>query len=128
MVDMQGMTLAMIDVDEESQQSNAMSEQDEDMSDYYNQPETLLDETENKSTGSGAQSTGAGDQPTGSGSQVGNQSTGNDSQSTAADELEKGMLGEMEEATAQLLAAIEQSAATRQSINDADDDQSDGDV
>lgn len=43
-VDMQGMSVTTIELDLESQ-SSAISEQEEDMTDYYNQPETLLDES-----------------------------------------------------------------------------------
>lgn len=103
------MTVTVIDADDESH-STALSEQDEDMADYYNQPETLLEEPAagDRLASSGSQSVEAGYQ-----SVAGNQPAGDGIQPTAVVAI-----GAMEEATANLLSAIESSMATLQNASE----------
>lgn len=107
-VDMQGMTVTVIDNDEESQQSAGFSEQEEDMADYYNQPETLLEDP-------------LPAQPAQSSSTASVQSTGLESQPQEAMPSHPAQpssavstMSAMETATANLLSAMESSMASLQ--------------
>lgn len=118
-VDMQGMTVTVIDNDEESQQSAGFSEQEEDMADYYNQPETLLEDP-------------VPAQPAQSSSTASMQSTGLESQPKEAmpshpaeSSSAVSTMSAMATATANLLSAMESSMASLQQATEsstADDD------